>query len=77
MIFVNECVRLVNVRKFKSKAGNECTFLTIADPTTYENCDLMPVRDFDISRLESGKDYKAIIHYDGRYTNVELLPVKG
>lgn len=77
MLFINDCVRLVNVRRFTSKAGNECCFLTIADPATYESLELMPVRGFDVKGLEVGKDYKALVHIVGRYSNVELLPLKG
>ena len=77
MVFINECVRLVNVRRFTSKAGKECCFLTIADPATYESMEFMPVRELDVSRIEVGKDYKALVHIDGRYSNVDLLPLKG
>jgi hypothetical protein len=71
-------VKLVNIRNFTSKAGRACTFLTLADPETYESADFMPLQGLDTSKLNVGGDYSAVLHYDGRYTNVELLPaVKG
>ena len=77
MVFINECVRLVSIRKFTSKAGKDVTFLNIADPATYENGEFMPIRGMDVSTLEAGKDYKAVLHVDARYNNIELLPLKG
>lgn len=65
-------LRLLNIRTFTSKAGNECTFLTLADPETFENVDFMPVRGTDVSKLTVGTDYLCVLHADGRYTNVEL-----
>lgn len=67
-------VKLVNVRNFTSRAGNPCTFLTLADPETYESADFMPVRGADVNGLHIGGDYVAELHYDGRYINVNLLP---
>lgn len=69
-------VKLVDVRQFTSKTGNPCTFLTIADPVTYESGDFMPVTGLDVSSLRVGGDYIAEIVVQGRYHNVSLLPVK-
>ena len=67
---------LVKQRTFISKSNNTCTFLTLADPKTYESVDIMPIRGMDLSRLSDGTLYKAVLHYDGRYTSVELIPAK-
>lgn len=66
-------LRLVRVNQFVSKNGNNCTFLVLADPVTFESIQFMPIKDFDLSSVSTGKDYTAIIYCDGRYTNVELV----
>ncbi len=64
----------VKARNFKSSKGNDCTFVTLANPSTYESIDVMPVKGCDLSRFAEGEKVSAVLHYDGRYTNVELLP---
>lgn len=69
-------VKLVNKRSFVSAKGNNCTFLTIADVNTYENVDFMPVQGFPVDDLVVGNTYNAFVHCTGRFTSVELVPVK-
>ncbi len=68
-------VRLVNVRSFVSKKGNNVTFLTVADTNTFENVDFLPAEDVNLSSLEIGRNYTLNLNTNGRFTSASLVPL--
>lgn len=77
MKFYLRNVRLVSKRCFQSRNGKDLCFLRVANPDTFESGDFLPVQGVDVSTLEEGKDYSAVLHVDGRYSNIELVPPIG
>ena len=68
-------VKLVNVRTGTSKKGNPYTMLIVADVDTYENVDFFPSEGLDVSKLEIGQNYNAVVDVTSRFTSVALYPL--
>lgn len=66
-------VRLVSARSFKSKAGNDLTFVKIADTATFESEEFMLSKDCDPKTLVVGSDYEVVINVEGKFTTVDFL----
>lgn len=75
MLFIKESVRLVDKRTY-AKNDNTYYFLKIADTSTFENLEMLINRDCNFDELVIGKDYRAEVSIDGRYSNLRLLPIK-
>lgn len=75
MVFEKKDVVFIGSSKLISKTGKELCFIKIADPSTYENLELMPVLGLDVSKLVVGGVYNAQLHCSGRYSNVMLTKV--
>jgi len=76
-IAVTNEVRLTSVKTIITKSEKEMTFVTIADKTTFEvletRLQLAPGQTM-VSIVE-GRDYTAVVDYDGTYGAVTLTPV--
>ena len=70
MLFVKENVVFVKKNVVNTKNGNKITFVTIADPETYENYTGILSSKCDISGITSGSICNASLMADGRYTNI-------
>jgi selenophosphate synthetase-related protein len=66
------------IKHIKSKAGNELTFVTIANKQSYEvlEAKLVLAEGQDASEIAVQRDYTAIVDYDGTYGSVTLTPTK-
>ncbi len=71
-----QSVRLVRVKNITSKAGNNLTFVNVADTSTFENVEFMldPKRCSPDS-LQEGKDYELNVILEGKFTSCVLLPL--
>ncbi|MBQ9354229.1 MAG: hypothetical protein IJT84_00930 [Clostridia bacterium] len=76
MVYEKGLVRLVKIN-IVEKDGKTLRFIKIADPQVFDVDELMPVHDMDLDSLVIGQDYKARVHISGRYSNLELVPLKG
>ena len=73
MVFAKNVVRLVSLKKVNSsKSDWTGTFVSIADMKTYENLELLLQDEANAKILTEGKDYTAMLHYDGRKASVTL-----
>lgn len=73
----NVC-RLVSIRDYKTKNNNVMYFVKVADKVTYDNADFVLDSDFNNpDQLISGKDYQCELVVDGKYSKLQLVPVKG
>lgn len=75
MKFVKNEVRLVCIKQFDSKNGNRLTFFNVADKQTFESCEFMAAKNFDLTSISEGQDYKLVVDVNGRYINASLLPL--
>lgn len=74
MKFTKGSVRLVDKRTY-DKGDKVYKFLKVADTATFENCEMLLSNECNFDNLEIGRDYKAEISIDGRYTNISLMPL--
>jgi hypothetical protein len=75
MIFSKNKVVFVGVNRVDSN-GKELCFIKIADPTTYDNLEMFPVKDLKVDELVPGEFYDAHVDCSGRYSNLNLTPCK-
>lgn len=73
MQFRKDNVRLVNARQFTSKAGQDLTFLKIADVATFDSEEFLAPKGFDFNEFPVGQDYDLILDINGNYKNITLL----
>ena len=78
MKFQKSNVRLVSRKDIKTKAGNDMTFVTVADKTSFEVIELRlaPSVGQDLGEIVEGRDYYAEFDFDGQYGSVTLTAVK-
>jgi hypothetical protein len=70
-------VRLVTLKTITTKAGKEMIFATIANMTTFETLEtrLILATGQTMADIAEGRNYKAVVEYDGTYGGVILTPV--
>ncbi|MCL2077241.1 MAG: hypothetical protein FWH08_02415 [Oscillospiraceae bacterium] len=73
---VPETVRVTALKKITSKAGNELTFVTFANKSTFEVLEvkLTLAEGQNAAAIVEGRDYAAIVDFDGNYGSVTLTP---
>ena len=71
-------VRVTDKKFVTSKNGNELTFVTFANKVSYEVLEAkLVLADGQLDAdVEAGRDYRAVVDYDGTYGSVTLTPVK-
>lgn len=60
-------VVFVEMRNLKSKKGNDFSIVKFADPTTYENVEMIPDDPADFSQLQPGEVIGIEVDISGDY----------
>jgi len=76
MKFPPKELRLLSFRKGTSEKGHPYCMVKLADEKTFENATFSLNRDQSPDFLKEQAQYSVILEVDGKYSSVELVPLK-